>query len=443
MHAPHAVALRFGWPRTLASRLFLIFLVGLVVAHGLSFGLQFYERYESARTVMLDDLERDVIVSFAILDRLPPGERAAWLPRLSSANRTYLLGPGEADQPLRLEAGRAAVASIEGALAGAYPLQAGNVADDPRHIQVRATLHDGSHATLDIRLSIAPMPRWLPIVLLTQLALLVACAWFAVRLATRPLTRLAKAADSLDPDRRGPRLDEHGPSEVADAAAAFNAMQDRIAAHVAERMRILSAISHDLQTPITRMKLRSEFMEDSPDKDKLSQDLDEVEQLVREGLDYARSAHGQTEPTARIDLNAFLDSLVCDYQDTGRAVSLTGACPGPLATRPRALRRVLGNLIDNALKFGGAAEVEIRPHPGGRGLSLFVRDRGPGIPEAELRAVLQPFYRVESSRNRGTGGTGLGLAIATQLASVLNGRLVLSNRAGGGLSAELRLDPDA
>jgi signal transduction histidine kinase len=184
-------------------------------------------------------------------------------------------------------------------------------------------------------------------------------------------------------------------------------------------------------------------MEDSPDKDKLSQDLDEVEQLVREGLDYARSAHGQTEPTARIDLNAFLDSLVCDYQDTGRAVSLAGACPGPLATRPRALRRVLGNLIDNALKFGGAAEVEIRPHPGGRGLSLFVRDCGPGIPEAELRAVLQPFYRVESSRNRGTGGTGLGLAIATQLASVLNGRLVLSNREGGGLSAELRLAPDA
>jgi signal transduction histidine kinase len=432
-------ARRAGWPRTLASRLFLIFLVGLVVAHGLSFGLQFYERYESARNTMLGDLERDVAVAFAVLDRLPADERAAWLPRLSSNNRTYLLGPGEADQPLQLEAGHAAVAAIEAALDGAYPVQAGNVADDPKHIQIRVTLHDGSHATLDIHLAIAPMPRWLPIVLLVQLALLVACAWVAVRLATRPLTRLAKAADSLDPDKRGPRLDERGPSEVADAAAAFNAMQDRIAAHLTERMRILSAISHDLQTPITRMKLRSEFMDDSPDKDKLSQDLSEVEQLVREGLDYARSAHGKTETPVRIDLNAFLDSLVCDYQDTGRDVTLSGTSPFLLDTRPRALRRLLGNLIDNALKFGGAAEVGIHPHPDGHGLSLFVRDRGPGIPEHELQAVLQPFYRVESSRNRDTGGTGLGLAIGTQLAAVLEGPLMLRNREGGGLEVELRL----
>jgi len=446
MATPHAAAqathnrpLTRGWPRTLASRLFLIFLVGLVLAQGLSFAVQFYERYESARNVMLGNLERDVIVSFAILDRLPPQERAAWLPRLSSDGRTYLLGPGEASQPLQLDAGRLAAASIETALNGAYPLQAGNVADDPKHIQVRVTLHDGSYATLDIHLAFAPLPYWLPILLLTELALLVACAWFAVRLAIRPLTRLAKAADSLDPDKRGPHLDEGGPTEVANAAIAFNAMQDRIAAHLVERMRILSAISHDLQTPITRMKLRSEFMDESPEKNKLSQDLTEVEQLVREGLDYARSAHGLTEAPVRIDLNAFLDSLVCDYQDTGKNVSLTGASTQALDTRPRALRRVLGNLIDNALKFGGAAEVEIQPHPDGAGLSLFVRDRGPGIPEHELRAVMQPFYRVEGSRNRDTGGTGLGLAIATQLASVLEGSLVLSNREGGGLSVELRL----
>lgn len=428
-----------GWPRTLASRLFLIFLVGLVLANGMSFALQFYERYQSARTVMLGNLERDVIVSFAVLDRLPADERQAWLPRLASDKRSYLLGPGKADQPLALPAAQVAAHTIESALGGVYPLAFASMADDPRHIQVRATLHDGSYATLDIHLGMPPLARWLPAVLLAQLALLVACAWFAVRLAIRPLTRLAKAADALDPDKRGPAMDERGPAEVAYAAIAFNAMQDRIAAHLAERMRILGAISHDLQTPITRMKLRAEFMDDSTDKEKLEHDLREIELLVREGLDYARSAHGGAERAVRVDVDSFLDSLVCDYQDTGREVSLIGASSAALVTRPHALRRILSNLVDNALKFGGAAEVDVRPHAAGQGVSIFVLDRGPGIPPDELQAVLQPFYRLEGSRNRDTGGTGLGLAIASQLAAAIGGRLVLSNRDGGGLSAEVRL----
>jgi signal transduction histidine kinase len=225
---------------------------------------------------------------------------------------------------------------------------------------------------------------------------------------------------------------------VANAAVAFNAMQTRIAAHVAERMQILGAISHDLQTPITRMKLRTEFMDASVDRDKLAQDLNEVERLVREGIDYARSAHGKVETPVRVELAAFLESLVYDYQDTGKAVSLSGDSAGPLSTRPHALRRVLGNLIDNALKFAGAAEVRVDAAEGGP-VSIFVLDRGPGIPAHELDAVLQPFYRLESSRNRDTGGTGLGLAIAQQLAEVLGAKLILSPRDGGGLSVELRI----
>src|SRR3546814_2392797 len=187
-------------------------------------------------------------------------------------------------------------------------------------------------------------------------------------------------------------------------------MQDRIASYLKERMQLLGAISHDLQTPITRMKLRAEFIDESTDKAKLTPDLGEVERLVREGIEYARSAHGTEEKPVRIDLNDFLDSLVCAYQDTGQQVSLSGRQSAPLLTRPHALRRVLGNLIDNALKFSGAAEVSIRE--GAQEVSVFVQDRGPGIPQGELDAVLQPFYRVEGSRNRDTGGTGLGLAIA-------------------------------
>lgn len=435
-----APAHRYRWPGTLVLRLFLIFLTGLVLAYGLSFASLVYERYNATKSMMLGDLERDVAIAMDILDRLPAGERAAWLPRLSSNNRVYLLGDGQADQPLQLDAARNAAQAIEAALGGKRPVTVRAMADDPRHIQARVVLSDGTPAVLDIHLSLMRPAPWLFAVLAVQLILLTLCAWLAVRLAVRPLTRLAQAAEALDPNVKSPLLSEQGPAEVAHAAAAFNAMQARIAAHVAERMQILGAISHDLQTPITRMKLRTEFMDASADRDKLAQDLNEVERLVREGIDYARSAHGKVEAPARVALHAFLESLVYDYQDVGKAVSLTseGDAFDPITTRPHALRRILGNLIDNAVKFAGAAEV----HVDGRDaavLSIFVRDRGPGIPEDEMDAVLQPFYRVESSRNRDTGGTGLGLAIAQQLAQVVDATLVISARDGGGLSVEVRV----
>ncbi|MGV2861229.1 ATP-binding protein, partial [Achromobacter sp. AGC39] len=323
-------------------------------------------------------------------------------------------------------------------LGGARPLTVRAMADDPRHIQARVVLSDGQPVVLNIHLSSMRPAPWLLAVLAVQLILLIACAWLAVRLAVRPLTRLAHAAETLDPNAKSPLLQEDGPAEVAHAATAFNAMQARIAAHVAERMQILGAISHDLQTPITRMKLRTEFMDPSEDRDKLAQDLNEVERLVREGIDYARSAHGKVEPPVRVDLNAFLQSLVYDYQDTGKPVSLEGDSGAPLMARPHALRRILGNLIDNALKFAGAAQVQVATHDDAT-LSIFVLDRGPGIPDHELAAVLHPFYRLEGSRNRDTGGTGLGLAIAQQLAQAMDGALILSARDGGGLSVELRL----
>ncbi|MNY35298.1 Sensor protein RstB [compost metagenome] len=153
---------------------------------------------------------------------------------------------------------------------------------------------------------------------------------------------------------------------------------------------------------------------------------------------YARSIHGATEESRRIDLDSFLDSLVFDYQDMGKDVQLGGKSAAVIDTRPHALRRVLVNLTDNALKFAGAAELWVESKADGS-LSVKVMDRGPGIAEEELAHVMEPFYRVENSRNRSTGGTGLGLAIAQQLALALGGSLTLSHREGGGLCAELRL----
>ncbi|MFL1389906.1 ATP-binding protein [Pseudomonas tritici] len=432
------MSFRFGWPRTLASQLSLIFLISLVCAHGLSFSAQFYERYISARTAMLGNLENDVSTSVAILDRLPANERASWLPRLNRQNYRYLLNAGETGEPMRSNAVPMAATSIAEALGEHYALTLRDIPGLQKHFQAHLTLADGSPITVDVRPSMAPVAYWLPVVLVLQLALLLGCTWFAVRLAIRPLTRLARAVETLDPNAHPTPLDETGPTEVAHAAAAFNEMQKRIAEYLKERMQILAAISHDLQTPITRMKLRAEFMEDSADRDKLWNDLSEMEHLVREGVAYARSVHGATEASHRINLDAFLDSLVFDYQDMHKQVSLSGKSAVVLDTRPHALRRVLVNLVDNALKFAGSAQLEVGSTANGE-LSIKVLDNGPGIAEDELVQVMQPFYRVESSRNRGTGGTGLGLAIAQQLVVAIGGSLTLSNRPEGGLCAQIKI----
>jgi signal transduction histidine kinase len=430
------MSLSMRWPRTLASRLSLIFLIGLILAQALSFGAQYYERYQTAKTTMLGNLETDVSTSIAILDRLPADERAGWLQQLNRRNYQYLLNEGSTGEPMHDSP--MAMTSIKEAIGKDYPMTYSDIPGPQKHFQVHLKLADGNPVTIDVRPAMVPLSPWLPMVLTGQLALLILCTWLAVRIAIRPLTRLSEAVETLDPNARPVHLDEKGPTEVAHAAKAFNAMQARIAAYLKERMQLLAAISHDLQTPITRMKLRAEFMDDSSEKDKLWNDLGEIEHLVREGVAYARSVHGATEEICRTNLDSFLDSLVFDYQDMGKDVSLDGKSAAVINTRPHALRRVLVNLTDNALKFAGAAQLEVQAQADGS-LSVKVMDRGPGIAEAELAHVLEPFYRVENSRNRSTGGTGLGLAIAQQLALALGGSLTLSNREGGGLCAELRL----
>ncbi len=215
-------------------------------------------------------------------------------------------------------------------------------------------------------------------------------------------------------------------------------MRERIAHYLEERVQILAAISHDLQTPITRMRLRADMADDTPERSKLIQDLSEIERLVQDGIAYARSAHGSGEKQSRIDLSSFIDSIAYDYQDTGKPVQVEGVTAGTVATKPHALRRILTNFIDNALKYGGSAEIALcRPDDGGAVITVY--DNGPGVPEDKLDAVMQPFFRLEGSRNRETGGTGLGLAIAQQLAASIGGAVRLCNRPVGGLAAEIVL----
>lgn len=425
-------------PRTLRWRLFVILLAGLAAAHALSFAVLFYERTMSAKATMYTTLENDVATSIALLDRLPPGERQQWLPMLDRRTYRYELGPGLPGVP-ELSPRAAEVAQTINVAAGKrFPVRVEGIPGEREHLQAHITLSDGSPVTIDVLPALMPLASWLPYVLAAQLCLLVLCTWLAVRLAIRPLLRFANAAEALDPSRKSTRLEETGPAEVAYAATAFNAMRDRIAHYLQERVQILAAISHDLQTPITRMKLRAEMADDSPEKDRLINDLSEIERLVREGVAYAKSAHGDAEKPTRIDLGSFVESIAFDYQDTGKPVAVPRSIDAVVVTRPHALRRILTNLIDNALKFAGEVEIEVSKAADGK-LRIAVLDRGPGIPEDQLVAVLQPFYRVEQSRSRDTGGTGLGLAIAQQLSLAIGGALRLENRKGGGLIAEVTL----
>ncbi|XUW92004.1 HAMP domain-containing histidine kinase [Burkholderia sp. M6-3] len=427
------------WPRTLFARLTVILFFGLASAQALSFWLTMTERDQTMTNVMMGYIEREVASSVALLDHLPANERAQWLPRLARRSYEFMLGPGVSGGPVDANLSARVARSIDEGIGTNYPLTVNAVPGDRERLQVHLKLTDGTPLTIDMRpMSGAPLSRWLPLVLLLQLVVLLGCCWLAVRTATRPLHDLAVAADALGPDLKAARLSESGPSEVARAARAFNAMQERIAMYVTERMQILAAISHDLQTPITRMRLRVDMMDAESEGIKLRQDLQEMEALVKEGVTYARTLHGATELPCRIDPDALFDSLVCDYVDAGQAVSLEGRFGMPLMTRPQALRRIVGNLVDNALKFGGSAEIEVAMLPGGQA-SVAVLDRGPGIPADSLEDVFQPFYRLEASRNRQTGGTGLGLAIARQLALAMDATLELHNRAGGGLEARLTL----
>jgi signal transduction histidine kinase len=435
---------RRWWPRSLFGRVALILFLGLAAAHGLTFWLVLQERSQASLRMMISYLSKDVATSIAILDRVPADERGQWLSRIDRPNYHFILDAPNAgtpdDSPLALQI----TAALASALGPGYVINATTPTDitGSALFRVHFRLADGTPLAIDLSPPNLAVPPWVAVVLIAQLLLLALASWIAVRLATRPLAELAKAADALGPELNGMALPEDGPAEVSRAAIAFNLMQRRIAEHVAERFRMLAAISHDLQTPITRLRLRADLLESATLRDKLHADLDAMQRLVQEGIAYARSAQGVTEPPCRVDLHALLDSLACDYVDAGQHLSLSGRIEHSIVTRPHALRRIVTNLVDNALKFGKEVEIRLDAAPA-TGVLITVRDHGPGIPASELSAVLQPFYRLEGSRNRDTGGAGLGLAIAHQLASALGGRLTLANRPEGGLDACLWLPPRA
>jgi signal transduction histidine kinase len=264
----------------------------------------------------------------------------------------------------------------------------------------------------------------------------VAVTAVAVRWLTGPLRNLAQAADALGRDIGRPPLAETGPREVRAAARAFNAMQARIARFVEERTRLLAAISHDLKTPITRLRLRAELLDDPAQREPLQRDLEEMEGRVLAALAFMRGLD-ESEPTRPVDVNALVESVQADAQDANMTVAVAGRADAPLPGRADQLRRALVNLVDNACRYGHEATIRVADSPAR--LTIRVQDRGPGIPVGLLERVFEPFYRIEGSRSREHGGTGLGLPIARDVARAHGGELSLRNRPEGGLEANLVL----
>jgi signal transduction histidine kinase len=253
---------------------------------------------------------------------------------------------------------------------------------------------------------------------------------------TAPLRVFAQAAHRLGTDVNAAPLNEAGPIEVRRASNAFNEMQGRIRRFVEDRTQMIAAISHDLGTPITRLRLRAEFIEDEAQKQKILSDLEEMDRMISSTLTFARDDSVQ-EPRTLVDLAALIRSICRDLSDAGLMAECERHEPLSYSCHPTALRRALTNLIENAAKYGEGARVSIMNDA--QEVIVRIDDLGPGIPEDQLENVFRPFHRLESSRSRQTGGTGLGLTVARTIVRAHGGEITLQNRSEGGLRVQVAL----
>ncbi|MBL6959449.1 MAG: HAMP domain-containing protein [Rhodospirillales bacterium] len=314
--------------------------------------------------------------------------------------------------------------------------------DDVDVILVSLPLQDGSWLNVA-----APQPRHRPFggppfiggfFFLTVIILLLT-VW-AVRRSARPLGKFTRAAEQLGLDVNAPPMDEHGPREVRRAAASFNQMQRRIRRFINDRTQMLAAISHDLRTPITRLRLRAEFVEDEEQRNKMLADLEQMEEMIAATLAFARD-DAASEARQPVDLAVLLQGLCDDATDAGKEASYQGPDRQAFNGRPVGLRRLFGNLIDNAVKYGSRAAVTLNAEA--EALTVTVDDDGPGIAEHLQEKVFSPFTRIEGSRSRETGGVGLGLAVVRSIARAHGGEASLENRPEGGLRVRVTLPVSA
>lgn len=438
---------------SMSGRVFAILLLGIVCSAMLTWWLAFGERQRTISQFRDSHAVERAEQLVLAMDALPAANRDSFLQMVPRLGLRVTSLPTQSADPVPSSAYAIALSERLGKTFTVVSLP--QLLDNcPRmgsenrnaHIFCEAlgiSLHDGTGLRLTIlppRNPMPPMRSEFILYLLLFLCSIAVLAYAVSRMTMRPLNQLAQAATDLGQDINRPALPEQGSTEILLATRAFNAMQSRIRSHIQQRTHMLAAITHDLQTPLTRLRLRLEKVSDSELRDKLIGDLSDMQAMVKEGLDLARSMDSN-EPLKPLDLDSLLDSVCNDAFDAGQDVSFVGKSGCAVMARPQSLQRCLINLIDNAVKYGNYAKLSVQTtHDAGKKMvHIMVRDGGHGIPDDQQKKVFEPFYRMETSRSRDTGGTGLGLTIAQNIAQQHGGSLQLSNLPEGGLEVRLSL----
>lgn len=460
-------------PNSLFGQTLLILLVGLVVSHLIGAWIYASDREYAVRAIGGLAMAQRVANLTRLVEEAPPDWRerivaassdptfrvvlTAQPPTFAGANeqapvaqviRDFLADqlPEAAARPVRVAVSRTSGPPFGMMRDHAMPMgpmgPMMHAAGAWRGLQVAVQLADGKWLTFGTALpDTGPAVSWRFIASMAVMAviILVVSVW-AVRRVTAPLGDIAAAAQRLGKDVGAPPLAEIGSAEMRRAARAFNEMQERLRRLIENRTRMLAAISQDLRTPLTLLRLRAETVANAEEQERMLATIAEMDAMIASTLAFARD-EAAAEPRRPTDVTALLASIIDDMADAGMPVTMAPAA-SPAASvvcdcRPGALKRAVSNLIDNAVNYGKAAHAAIEATP--RSIAITVDDEGPGIPEQELARVFQPFYRLEDSRSRETGGVGLGLAIALSIVEAHGGELALANRPEGGLRARITL----
>ena len=454
---------------SLGAQLIGLLLAALVLAQALSFVVFTDDREQAVRAANRAGLLENMASVVHILEKTPPKDRAALAEAATTPRIRYWVsdtsatpqGPGSnrlslpALQFQRLfvqlrEAPRLAIIDSDGVPGRGPPRESH---DDDRErpdgrrppyfggqfdVLASVPFADGGWLNAQTRIRAEPVPiPWPSLIAAGVMAVaILVIVGLIVRRATQPLAALADRVEAFGRGAPSMTLPESGPREVRRLTAAFNRMQDRLARFIADRTRMLAAIGHDLRTPITSLKIRAELLDDEEAKTRMMATLDEMQRMTEATLAFARE-DADAEPLRTVDLDALVESLCDDLAGMGQDVSYEGAGRLPYPCRPTALRRAIGNLVENAVRYGDRARVALKDTPDGP--LVAIDDDGPGIPADRFEEVYKPFVRLETSRSRETGGSGLGLSIARSIILAHGGEIALSNRKPGGLRAEIRL----
>lgn len=443
-------------PRSLFTQMVFLLVAAVLVAKLGSWTASLDEKAAAVRRTHMEEMLQRVAGTARIVSTLPPEYREGVLKAIASSNTRYTLDNASL-LPRDYQPRDAADRAIWDKLALAANVPADQVlfkswikAENAQPVLFQNPWAALTPVAMGMKFSIQlPDGQWLNAVnrrtvtpdiwsdvatgsVLTSLIMVALVAFYISRRMSRPLRALADGADRLGRGESvAPLPNNVGPEEVRRATQAFNAMGERIRRFVDDRTRMLAAVSHDLRTPITNLRLRVELLEEGETKARMLETLDELRSTVEAALAFSREEVG--EEAVKADLATLVESVCDDFADTGQPVFFAGAPRLALVCRTNSLRRAVRNLVENAVAYGGVARVSLDRR--GHEVEITIADDGPGIPEGEVERVFQPFVRLEASRNRRTGGVGLGLSIARSVARGHGGEVRLRNRPAGGMDA--------